>query len=169
MANTSLIYEFLHEAHVPYTVIPHPPAFTAAEEAAATHVPGREWAKVVVCFVDGQAVEAVVPAPSTVNLQQLLELAGGADIRVAEEDELRALFPGCDTGAMPPLGPVYAQNVFVDVALAAEPEIVFSAGTHVDAIAIRWSDFARTVRPIVGRFAQADTDRVPAYHLSYRE
>jgi len=169
MAATFLIHDFLQEAHVPYTVLPHRPAFTAEEEAAAAHVPGREWAKVVVCFVDGEPVEAVVPAPTVVNLQRLLELAGGSDIRVAEEDELRGLFPGCEPGAMPPLGPVYSQTVYVDVSLAAEPEIVFNAGTHVDAIAIRWCDFARIVRPIVGRFAERRSDRVPAYHLSPRE
>ena len=49
----STIHEFLREAHVPYTVVPHSPAFTAQEDAAATHVPGRDWAKVVVCIIDG--------------------------------------------------------------------------------------------------------------------
>ena len=166
MSATSTIHEFLREAHVPYTVIPHRPAFTAQDEAAATHVAGRMWAKVVVCFVDDEPVEAVVAAPAVADLGRLLELTGGRDIRVAEEAELQQLFPGCESGAMPPLGPLYAQNVFVDVALAGEPEIVFSAGTHMDAIAIRWCDFARTVRPIVGRFAESRRDRVPAYHLS---
>ena len=60
MPGMSTIHEFLHEAHVPYAVVPHQPAFTAQDEAAATHVPGRDWAKVVVCFIDGEPVEAVV-------------------------------------------------------------------------------------------------------------
>ena len=169
MSATSAIHEFLQEAHVPYTVVPHRPAFTAQTEAAATHVPGRAWAKVVICIVDGEPIEAVVPASSMVNLDRLLELTGGTDIRIAQEDELRELFPDCDAGAMPPLGPLYEQDVFVDASLAAEPEIVFSAGTHVDAIAMRWADFARVVRPQVGKFETFATDRVPAYHLSYRE
>jgi prolyl-tRNA editing enzyme YbaK/EbsC (Cys-tRNA(Pro) deacylase) len=71
MPATSTIHEFLREAHVPYTVVPHHPAFTAQEEAAATHVPGRDWAKVVVCFVDGQPVEAVLPAPFMVQSRTL--------------------------------------------------------------------------------------------------
>jgi len=58
MASMSSIHEFLREAHVPYTVVPHRPAFTAQEEAAATHVPGRDWAKVVICLVDGEPIEA---------------------------------------------------------------------------------------------------------------
>ncbi len=169
MSAVSAIHEFLREAHVPYSIVPHRPGNTAQQDAAATHIPGRNWAKVVVCIADGEPIEAVIPAPSVVNLDRLLELTGGRAIRVADEDELRQLFPNCEPGAMPPLGPLYAQSVFVDVALASEPVIVFSAGTHEDAIAIRWTDYARTVKPIVGKFADERRDGVPAYRLSYRE
>lgn len=169
MPNTSSIHEFLREAHVPYTVVPHRPAFGAQEEAAAAHVPGRDWAKVVICFVDSRPIEAVLPAPLMVNLDRLLDLAGGHEIRLAEEDELRRLFPDSEPGAMPPFGPLYGQPVFVDVALASEPEIAFNAGTHREAIAMRWADFARSVRPIVGKFAMLPADAVGAFRLSYRE
>jgi hypothetical protein len=40
MTHPATIHEFLREAHVRYTVVPHRPAFSAQEEAAATHVPG---------------------------------------------------------------------------------------------------------------------------------
>lgn len=153
MSATATIHGFLRRAEVPYRVVPHPPAFTARDEAAATHVSDRDWAKVVVCIVDGQPIEAVLPASMMVNLDRLRDLAGGGEIRMALEQELWDLFPECELGAMPPLGPLYGQSVFVDTALAAEPEIVFNAGTHTDAIAMRWADFARSVRPIVGKFA----------------
>ena len=159
MPGMSMIHEFLREAHVPYTVVPHRPAFTAQDEAAATHVALRDWAKVVVCFIDGEPVEAVVPAPSIVNLDRLLDLAGGKAIRVADESDLRRLFPNCEVGAMPPFGPLYGQTVFVDAVLAAEPEIVFNAGTHRDSIAMRWNDFVKMVNPIVGKFAEPPLDR----------
>jgi Ala-tRNA(Pro) deacylase len=168
MLDTLSMHEFLRAAHVPYSVVPHPPAYTAQEEAAATHVRGRDWAKVVVCVVDGEPVEAVLSAPLIVNLERLLDLAGGRHIRLATEEELRDLFPGCEPGAMPPFGPLYGQSVFVDVALAAGPELVFNAGTHTDAIALRWADFARTVRPIVGAFAEAPF-HPNGFKLSYRE
>lgn len=169
MSGSASIHEFLREARVAYTVVPHDPAFTAQEEAATLHVPGRGWAKVVVCFVDGVPIEAILPAPSVVNLERLLELAGGSDIRLAVADELRGLYPGCEPGAMPPLGPIYGHAVFADVALAAEPTIVFNAGTHTEAIAMRWSDFARSVKPIVGSFANPAHDHVGAHRLSFRE
>jgi Ala-tRNA(Pro) deacylase len=169
MAAAPAIHELLHTAHVPYLVVPHPAAYSAQEEAAATHVPGRCWAKVVTCYVDGQPVEAVLPAPFVVNLDRLLELTGGTEIRLAQEIELRQLYPNCEVGAMPPLGSLYGQAVFADIALAHEPELVFAAGTHSDAIAMRWPDFARIVKPIVGWFAEPPMDRVGSYRLSYRE
>jgi len=153
MRATATIHEFLRDARVPYTVMPHQPAFTAQEDAEAAHVPGRDWAKVVVCFIDGEPVDAVVPAPAVVNLERLLELSGGHEVRVADERELKRLFPDCEVGAMPPFGPLYGHTVFVDASLALEPEIVFNAGTHQEAIAMRWSDFVKIVNPIVGRIA----------------
>jgi len=160
VAGVPSIHEFLREAHAPYTVVPHRPAFTAQEEAAATHVPGRDWAKVIICFVDGEPIKAVLSAPLTVNLDRLLQLAGGSELRLAQEEEMRRLFPGCERGAMPPFGPLYGQSVFADVALASEPQIVFNAGTHTEAIAMHWADFAKCVRPIVGRFAAPPLDHV---------
>ena len=106
------------------------------------HVPGRDWAKVVICVADEKPIQAVLPAPLIVNLDRLLALAGASSIRLALEDEFRALCPDCESGAMPPFGPLYGQRVFVDAALAAEPEVVFNAGTHSEAIRMRYADFA---------------------------
>jgi Ala-tRNA(Pro) deacylase len=149
------IHDFLRDARVAYTVLPHRPAFTAQEDAATMHVPGRDWAKVVVCIVDGEPVQAVLPAPTIVDLARLLELVGGSEIRLAREEELERLFPDCEPGAMPPFGPLYGQLVFADLSLANEPDIVFNGGSHTEAIRMRWADYAASVRPIVGRFAVA--------------
>ena len=169
MPGTSSIHEFLRGARVPYTLVPQRRAVTAQEGAVATHVPGRNWAKVVICFIEGEPIEAVVPAPLTVNLARLRELAGGREIRLAQENELGRPFPERGPAAMPPFGPHYGQSVFVDVALASEPEIIFNAGVQGDAIAMRWADFARSVRPIVGKFAEPPLNHVGAFRLSYRE
>ena len=154
MAVTLLVQEFLRKANVAYTVFPHSPAYTAQEEAAVVHIPGRDWAKVVICFADNQPIQAVVPTDLTVHLGRLMTLAGAEIIRLASEDELGWLFPDCERGAMPPFGPLYGQRVFVDEALAVEDRIVFNAGTHKDAVYMRYVDFAALANPIVGRFAQ---------------
>jgi Ala-tRNA(Pro) deacylase len=154
MAVSASVQEFLRKSNVPYTVFQHAPAFTAQEEAAVTDVPDQDWAKTVICFADGEPIQAVVPADCFVNLDALLEVTGAAAIRVAREDELDWLFPDCEPGGMPPLGPLYHQRVFVDEALAAEEQLVFNAGTHTDAVCMRYEDFAELARPVVGRFAE---------------
>ena len=154
MAVTASVQEFLRRANVGYTVFPHLPAYTAQEEAAVTHVPGRDWAKAVICFADGEPIQAVVSADLAVSLDRLRLLAGAETMRLAREDELEWLFPDCERGAMPPLGPLYRQRVFVDESLAAEDQIVFNAGTHADAVCMLYRDFAAITKPIVGSFGR---------------
>jgi prolyl-tRNA editing enzyme YbaK/EbsC (Cys-tRNA(Pro) deacylase) len=64
---------------------------------------------------------------------------------------------------------MYQQRVFVDISLAAESDIAFNAGTHSEALCMRWADFAAAVRPIVGRFAEHSPDTVGEFRLSFRE
>jgi Ala-tRNA(Pro) deacylase len=154
MAIPSSITEFLAGRGTAYTVLTHPTAFTAQEEAAVTHVPGRLWAKSVVCFADEKPVLAVLPAPFAVDFDRLQKLTGAGTLRLATEDEIGPLYPDCERGAMPPLGPLYGQRVFVDKSLASDPEIVFNAGTHVEAIRMRYQDFADLVKPTVGEFVK---------------
>ncbi len=135
------IADFLTGEGVPYSTLTHPVAYTAQEETAAAHIPGREWAKTVVCFAGDEPLLAVLPAPYAVDLKQLRQVAAVKTLRLAREDELEALYPDSEPGAMPPLGPLYGQRVIVETSLAANPEIVFNAGTHADAIRMRYTDF----------------------------
>jgi Ala-tRNA(Pro) deacylase len=123
------IRHLLEQIHAPYTALAHQPAFTAQEEAAVAHVSGRDWAKTVVCFADEEPVLAVLPAPFIINFERLRTLIGAQRVRLASEEEMTRLYPDCEVGAVPPLGPLYKQRVFVDQRLAQESEIVFSAGT----------------------------------------
>lgn len=146
------IEHFLTDQHLPYSVLHHRPAYTAQEEAAAAHVPGKRWAKTVACFADDRPILAVVPAPSLVDLDRLREVAGAREIRLANERDFERLYPECEIGAMPPLGPLYGQAVFVDRSLAGGDDIAFDAGSHSEAVKMRYDDFVRIVRPTVGEF-----------------
>ena len=81
MAVTATVQEFLRRANIPYAVCPHIPAYRAADEAKVMQVPDRDWAKVVVCFVDGEPIQAVVPANHGVDLDQLKAVAGAGSVR----------------------------------------------------------------------------------------
>lgn len=145
------IGQYLRSHGVHYSVIHHRPAHSASREAAAAHVPGRQWAKAVACLADGAPVLAVVPAHYRVDLTTLREVVGAQQLRLATEPEMARIYAGCELGSMPPLGPLFDQQVVVDERTAANDEIAFSAGTHRDAIRMRYSDFAALVHPTVGR------------------
>ena len=168
MQARSATREFVFDAHVAYAVVPRRSALTAADETGDVQIRGRNWAKVLVYLVDGEMIEVVLPAASTVNCHRLLDLARGRDIRLANNEELQRLFRATDVETIRPADERPHQAIFVDVALAAETEIVFDTGPN-DAVRIRWADFAASVRPIVGKFAEPHPDRVGAFRLSYRE
>ena len=159
MSVSPTIQEFLRQAEVGYTVFPHPRAYTAKQEAAAAAVPQHNWAKVVTCFADGEPLQAVLPADYDVDFDRLAKVVGVPQVRMATEDELDWLYPDCETGAMPPFGPLYRQLVFVDEQLAADEKIAFNAGTFANAVAMRFADFARLTHPVIGRFAKPSVGR----------
>ena len=155
------VERFLGDQRVEYDVLPHRPAYTAQEGAASAHVPGRQWAKTVACLADERPILAVVPAPELVDLDRLRDVVSAARIRLASEREFEGLYPDCEIGAMPPLGPLYGQPVFIDRSLTAG-EIVFDAGSHRDAVRMKYDDFERVVQPTVGDIGR--TRRVPLEH-----
>ena len=163
------IHELVREVHVTYAVVPRRSAFSSEEDAPTSQVGGRNWAKVLVYFVDGEPIEAIVPSAMTVNLDHLLELAQGHDIRLAQHEELKQLFPEREPGIEVTANTASRPLIFVDVALAAEAELLFNADVSSETIRIRWPDFAAAVRPIVGKFAEPQLDRVGGFRLSYRE
>lgn len=152
MAIPASISEFLDRHQARHSLVPHPIAYTAQQEAAAAHVPGHEWAKVVVCMADNHPVLAVLPAPLRVDLERLKRAAHANSLRLANENEFKGLYADCEVGAMPPLGPLYQQAVFVDESLTTDPEIAFNGGSHRDAIRMAYGEFQRLVRPTVAEF-----------------
>ena len=157
MAIPASIERFVRESGVDFTPIHHRVAFTAQEEAAATHVPGMEWAKTVVCIADGKPILAVLPAHYRLDLYALRTMVGAHSVRLAAEHEFSGLYPDCETGAMAPFGTLYHQQVYADESLANDPYVVFNAGTHVDAMKMKFSDFAHLARPLFGRIAIEST------------
>ena len=147
------ITNYLEQNHVRYSVIPHRPAYTAQEEAAAAHVRGATWAKSVVCTANDELFLAVVPAPCTDAFDRLKRAIDAESVRLALESEFVPAYRECEAGAMPPFGPLFGQRVVVDTALANDPEIVFSGGSHGDAIRMPYREFERLSRPTIAKFA----------------
>jgi Ala-tRNA(Pro) deacylase len=68
---------------------------------------------------------------------------------MATERELTSLFPDCELGAMPPIGPVYGLPVYLDSILAGQDTIAFNAGSHREVMHMTTAEFRRLVLPQV--------------------
>jgi len=145
--------EHLERNHVSYFSIQHPPARSAQYAASLLHVAGKEVAKTVVLRAGKQVLLAVLPASYHVNLKKLSAFVG-VPAQLVEEQECITLFPDCQPGAVPPFGEMYGLRVYLDSALADDPEIVFCAGTLSESISLGNADFARIAKPRVCCFAE---------------
>lgn len=145
--------EFLTEKHVPFTRLPHCPAYTANRVAQALHVKGKEMAKTVLLRTGHGHLLAVLPATHRVDLERLREDLREDQVGLAGETEMDLLFPDCERGAMPPFGSLYHIPTVVDESLAMDDEIVFEGQSRHEAIRMRYRDFAAVEHPRLGHFA----------------
>ena len=146
------VRQFLDQNGVRYDVLRHDPAFTAQELAAGMHVPGREFVKVVVVKLDGRYALVALPAHRRVDLKELAAVAAAKKCSLATEEEFQKLFPDCEVGAMPPFGNLYKMDTFVDREVTRDERIVVNAGTHAEAVRLRYADLERLVMPHLGSF-----------------
>ena len=148
----SKLKQYLEQHDTPFEVILHEEVYTAQELAQTLHTPGKELIKVVLIKDDGGYCLAALSASRKIDLQTLKTLIGATSISLASEEECSKLFPEAEIGAMPPFGNLYSIAVFADAALTADETITFNAGTHYEAIHMKYRDFERLVRPRIGSF-----------------
>jgi len=145
--------KYLDNQRVKYVTIRHSPAYTAPEVAASAHVPGQQLAKTVIVKIDGKLAMAVLPASERVVFDLLRHATDARQVELANELEFVEMFPGCERGAMPPLGNLYGMDVFVDQSLVEDEEIAFNACSFTELIKLAYKDFERLVKPKVLKFS----------------
>jgi Ala-tRNA(Pro) deacylase len=160
MAIPQRIRDYLDSQVVSYEQLQHPQAFTAQEVAHSLHLSGKRLAKALVLDADGKPVMAVIPASHRLNLPEFRAALEANRLAMVPESELTKTFPDCELGAIPPFGNLYGMDVWVDRALSDSEEIVFCAGTHQDCVNMRYADFAKLVKPRLGRFSEVWADKV---------
>jgi Ala-tRNA(Pro) deacylase len=154
MATAVWIKDMLEKRGVAYEELHHPVAFTAQEVAQSEHVSGENLAKVVVVLADGQPVELILPASRRVVLDRVRGLLGANNVRLASEAEMDKIFTDCETGAIAPLRRWKDVTVLMDASMSNSRDLVFQAGTHEDAIRLKFNDWLALVNPRVECFTE---------------
>lgn len=148
------IKELLEKERISYQVMEHERAITALEVAQAQHLPGHQLIKSVIVGADGKWVMCVLPATHKIDFDALKKVLNARDVKLADEKQVAALFPGFDIGAMPPFGQLAGLKVYVDKSLEENESVAFNAGTHTDLLKIKLKDYVKIAQPVFGLFGK---------------
>jgi Ala-tRNA(Pro) deacylase len=144
------------DRNVTYDVLTHDPTMSSTRTAQACHVSGDRLAKAIVLRHDGRYLLAVLPATHHVRLADLKAQIGD-DVDLADENEIRRLFPDCALGAVPPVGECYELDVIVDDSIQAQPDVYLEGGDHMTLVHLDRAQFARLMAEARhGRFSVHD-------------
>ncbi len=133
MGIPATIREYLDLRDADYRVDIHPHSESSMRTAEAAHISGDRIAKGVLLKDEDGYLLAVLPASYSVRigvLQDLLE----RPVELAPEMDLAVVFPDCEVGAVPALGPAYDIPTVVDDSLVSLAEVYFEAGDHEELI-----------------------------------
>jgi Ala-tRNA(Pro) deacylase len=156
MATPRWIRRMLTLRGIPFEELHHPEAYTAQEVAQYEHFSGHRVAKVVVVMADGYPVELILPASRRVVLERVRKMLRAREIRLASEEEMEQYFADCEVGAIPALRHWSSIPVLMDVSLNVEGNILFQAGTHADAVCLKFADWYELVRPQIANFSEPE-------------
>ena len=144
------------DRNVTYDVLTHDPTMSSTRTAQACHVSGERLAKAIVLRHDGRYLLAILPATHHVRLADLKTQIGD-DVDLANEDEIKRLFPDCAPGAVPPVGECYELDVIVDNSIQAQPDVYLEGGDHTTLIHMDQAQFSRLMAEARhGRFSVHD-------------
>jgi Ala-tRNA(Pro) deacylase len=144
------------DSNVIYEVITHDATMSSTRTAQACHVSGECLAKAIVLRRDGGYMLAVLPASHHIRLGDLKRQVGD-DVGLADESELRKLFPDCALGAVPAVGECYGLDVIVDDSIQERPDVYLEGGDHMTLVHMDRAQFVRLMSEARhGRFSVHD-------------
>lgn len=129
MSVAATIQSCLSEHKVQYELVPHPKTYSSHETAQAAHIFEDHIAKAVIVEDSQGYAMVVIPANNWIKLHALKQELD-RDFQLADESVLPELFADCQTGAIPPLGPCYQLETFLDEQLTSLANVYFEAGDH---------------------------------------
>lgn len=137
------VTRFLGARSVDYQTITHRHTMTTNQTAFSAHVPRSRVAKAVLLGDDEHYILAIVPASGRVDMNAICEIVGKRELALAGEDEIAMMFPDCELGAIPPVGPAYGVDTVVDASLLVQPDIYFEGGDHEHLVHVTGADFRK--------------------------
>jgi Ala-tRNA(Pro) deacylase len=154
----TVVTEYLETKGISFEVLPHEPAFTAAQEARALGVDPHVVAKTLLVDTRWGRALVVVPGDRRVDPDLLCDAVGDHDARLAGETEILGSFPQHQLGALPPLGSLLDLPTYVDGDLMRHEHVVFAAGSQRVAVRASTPELFELEHVTVTRLTRATPD-----------
>jgi Ala-tRNA(Pro) deacylase len=146
------LQHYLQDHHTPFRTLAHEHTGSSMQTAEAAHIPGDRLAKAVMLEDINGPLMAVVPSDYHIDLGSLKQQLH-RNLEFADETELPGLFPDCEPGAVPPLGPAYDIPTVWDSRLGTEDIVYLEAGDHETLLEMSGRAFHELMAPAErGRF-----------------
>jgi Ala-tRNA(Pro) deacylase len=156
MTIAKTVERFIDQHSVEYDVVPHPHTGSSHETAEAAHVSEDHIAKAVMVRDETGYAMVVVPGNNWVEVEHLRKELN-RDFHLATEDDFAKLFMDCEAGAVPPLGPAYGIETYLDEALTSLANVYLESGDHEQLIRVAGEDFRSLLKGVRhGYFSHAD-------------
>lgn len=134
------IQSCLSAHQVDFELVQHPKTLSSRESAESAHVAADHVAKAVLVRDANGFAMAVIPGSGWLKLSALRE-ASGREFDLADESDVDRLFSDCQPGAIPPLGPAYGLETYLDMRLTTLANVYFEAGDHEHLVHIHGEAF----------------------------
>jgi prolyl-tRNA editing enzyme YbaK/EbsC (Cys-tRNA(Pro) deacylase) len=167
MLRVSDVLDYLVDRGIPFLVLPDPAAATA-DAAARTHrIEIEELVRTEVVTGERGPALMVVAAPSLLDLRLARGALDDPTARPATPEEVRALAPGCDPGAVPPLSQWLGAPMYVDPEVADREQLIFPAARPGVLVCLQREELFRDAPYVVTPLARA-TSPAPGIAPSHR-
>ena len=157
------LLSWLTQHDVQFAVHEHDLSYTARATARAEGVDPATFAKVVaVRTQDGRTALVVLDATDHLDLVRMRRVLDAGHVRLLTEEEMTALAPDCEIGALPAAGALFGVPMYADYAVREDPRISFNAGTHRFSVRVDRVAWEQATGVVYGDLAET-MDRRPAW------
>jgi Ala-tRNA(Pro) deacylase len=148
MTIASQLKTYLQKHETEYKLIAHPHTGSSMETAEKAHVPGDALAKGVLVKDEEGFLLLVLPSDYHVELETLQKVLR-QEVNLASEQEVAMLFPDCEAGAIPPIGPAYEVKTIWDPgsSLGQQGDVYFESGDHRHLVLVTGKQFHELMAP----------------------
>ena len=157
MSIAKTVQSYLDEHQTPFDMVAHRHSASSLNSASEAHILPSRLAKAVLLEDEREPnrfLMAVVPATHKVAMARLSRQVG-RPVHLATEKDAAGVFPDCEPGAIPALGPAYGLETVLDDSLMEQPDLYFEAGDHEHLVHVKAKALFRLLSECGrGRFSQ---------------